>query len=120
MGEIWKFPDRSGVLKLKRRKRRAPLPTTSECTVVRSAHPRHIVEGSDRTIRVERPARGQQPREVNLPPRQRSEEHGVRGAAAGARGEEPGAKFFIFEISFDRLPAFCNKNRTQPHANKSR
>src|SRR5438876_10657402 len=69
--------------------------------IVRSAHPMHIVEGSDRTIRVERPARGKQPGEVNLPPRQRSEEHGVRGAAAGARGEGPGAKFFLFEISFD-------------------
>jgi len=32
MGEMLKFPDRSGVLKLKRRKRRAPLPTTSGCT----------------------------------------------------------------------------------------
>ena len=31
-GKTLKFPDRSGVLKLKRRKRRAPLPTTSGCT----------------------------------------------------------------------------------------
>ena len=33
-GEILKFPDRSAVLKLKRRKRHAPLPTTSGCTVL--------------------------------------------------------------------------------------
>src|SRR6266566_6011792 len=32
MGKILKFPGRSGVLKLKRRKRRAPLPITSGCT----------------------------------------------------------------------------------------
>src|SRR5438046_9448629 len=113
MGEIWKFPDRSGVLKVKRRKRRAPLQTTSECTVVRGAHTRRSAEGSDRTIRVERAARGQQPREVNLPPRQRSEEHGVKAAAAGARGEGLGAELFFFEISFDGFPAFCNKNRIQ-------
>jgi len=30
-GKTLKFPDRSGVLKLKRRKRRAPLRTTSGC-----------------------------------------------------------------------------------------
>src|SRR6266511_168244 len=33
MGKTPRFPDRSGVLTLKRRKRRAPLPTTSGCTV---------------------------------------------------------------------------------------
>jgi hypothetical protein len=33
-GKTLKFPDRSGVLKLKRRKRRAPLPTTSGCTAL--------------------------------------------------------------------------------------
>src|SRR5882724_13285830 len=32
-GKTLKFPDRSGVLKLKRRKRRAPSPTTSGCAV---------------------------------------------------------------------------------------
>src|SRR5438093_7443738 len=32
LGKVLKFPGRSGVLKLKRRKRRAPLPITSGCT----------------------------------------------------------------------------------------
>jgi len=32
IGKTLEFPDRRGVLKLKRRKRRAPLPTASGCT----------------------------------------------------------------------------------------
>ncbi len=35
MGKTPRFPDRSSVLTLKRRKRRAPLPTTSGCTAPR-------------------------------------------------------------------------------------
>src|SRR5437016_10951304 len=43
MGEMLKFPDRSGVLKLKRRKRRAPLPTTSGCTDQNEVAPNAVV-----------------------------------------------------------------------------
>src|SRR5438477_7182230 len=91
MGEILKLPDRSGVLKLKRRKRRAPLPTTSGCTGTRAAD--GLVRGPRRRPKNKRSNR------FSLFLVQRQTE-GKNGAAAGF---DAGTDFA--GVVFDNLPA---------------
>jgi hypothetical protein len=50
MGKTLKFSERTGVLKLKRRKRRAPLPTTLGCTRWVVALDRPLVKPQDLPI----------------------------------------------------------------------